>query len=329
MRCDVSVIIPTYNSGVCISRCLDSVLAQTVNPKEIIVVDDGSTDDTRLVLSKYQGSVTLLAQENNGPSAARNAGLLIATCGCVAFLDADDYWQPEFLAECCKVLDLHSNIVAVSTGQRFVTICGKSIVRPQLAKDDSCLTSTDILPDFFSFWARYDHIRTGTCLIRRSAIDEAGLFLEDLRMGEDLEYWGYLATFGEWGFIPNPLWVCDPWGQAARQGWMKRNAVRRKSCPDIERWQHRIVGRIKRKDFQAFSAIRGRVAYSYVFSRILSGDFPGARSIVASYGADFPDSRYAGTFRFFAGFAYPYMFVLRYFLLLKESLKALRLAIRR
>lgn len=329
MRSDVSVIIPAYNSGISIVRCLESVFAQTANPKEIIVIDDGSIDNTKEAIASYGNKIIYSRQENSGPSSARNAGLRLATGTYIAFLDADDYWQPGFIAACSNFLDIYPNLVAVSTGQRFFTVGGKSIVSPKLPREECGRSFPGVLTDFFVFWAEFDHIRTGTCLIRRSAIEEAGLFLEDLRLGEDLEYWGYLATFGHWGFIPDPLWICDPWDQAARHGWMKRNAVRRKSCPDIEHWQRRIVGRIKQEDLQPFSVIRGRVAYSYAFSKIVSGDFCGARSIVADYGVDFPNNGYACIFRFLAGPAYRYMFLLRCFLLLKESFKALRLVMRR
>ena len=99
--CDLSVIVPAYNAEAFIERCLDSLLAQDLNVShEIIVINDGSTDDTTRILQKYavMPSVTILSQPNQGPSAARNAGLDVAVGKYVFFLDADDFAEPGVLA---------------------------------------------------------------------------------------------------------------------------------------------------------------------------------------------------------------------------------------
>ncbi len=94
----ISVIIPTFNRGTQLIRALDSVLAQTYPPLEIIVIDDGSTDDTANIVRKQYPSVTYQLQENQGVSSARNRGLEIASGDWIAFLDSDDAWLPEKLA---------------------------------------------------------------------------------------------------------------------------------------------------------------------------------------------------------------------------------------
>jgi len=94
----VSVVIPLYNKGGYIERAISSVLAQTLSPLEIIVIDDGSTDDGPEKALKFKDSqITLIQQENKGPGAARNAGLARARGKYIAFLDADDEWYPPFL----------------------------------------------------------------------------------------------------------------------------------------------------------------------------------------------------------------------------------------
>src|SRR3982751_6965527 len=95
----VSVIIPVYNGERFIRRAVDSILKQTFPVTQIIVVDDGSKDITcEIVETEYRGQVTLLRQQNGGPAKARNAGLRIATGEFIAFLDADDWWEPEKIA---------------------------------------------------------------------------------------------------------------------------------------------------------------------------------------------------------------------------------------
>jgi glycosyltransferase involved in cell wall biosynthesis len=93
----ISVIIPAYNAGRTIGATLDSVLGQTLAPDEILVMDDGSTDDTRSILTSYGSRVTVLAQQNYGSAVARNALWARATGGMVALLDSDDIWHPQYL----------------------------------------------------------------------------------------------------------------------------------------------------------------------------------------------------------------------------------------
>ena len=94
----VSAVIPTYNRAAFIGRAIESVLAQSVLPAEIIVVDDGSTDDTAAVCAKYARSVRYVRQENRGASASRNHGVDLASNPWIAFLDSDDYWTPDHLS---------------------------------------------------------------------------------------------------------------------------------------------------------------------------------------------------------------------------------------
>src|SRR4051812_26873537 len=90
----VSVIIPTYNRANVVSEAVESVLNQTYSKVELIVVDDGSTDDTLEKLRRFGNTITVITQENAGPSAARNAGIANARGDLIAFLDSDDLWLP-------------------------------------------------------------------------------------------------------------------------------------------------------------------------------------------------------------------------------------------
>lgn len=110
MALKISVVIPAYNAAASIKAALESCLAQTVQPHEIIVVDDASTDDTVEIVQHYD-SVTLLQQTKNaGPSAARNRGWDAATGDIVAFLDSDDRWLPEKLAIVSDIFMKHSEV---------------------------------------------------------------------------------------------------------------------------------------------------------------------------------------------------------------------------
>src|SRR6185369_10950551 len=90
----VSVVVSAYNAGRTVAAALRSVFAQTFQDLEVIVIDDGSTDDTSKQIAEWGRQVTFISQPNRGPGSARNAGLLHATGSYVAFLDADDVWLP-------------------------------------------------------------------------------------------------------------------------------------------------------------------------------------------------------------------------------------------
>ena len=112
----VSVIIPAYNSADFIDEALKSVFDQTYKDLEIIVVDDGSTDDTRAVLEKYGDRVNYHYQDNNGPASARNRGIKLARGKYIAFLDADDLWLPTKLEKQVALFKNRENLGFVTTG---------------------------------------------------------------------------------------------------------------------------------------------------------------------------------------------------------------------
>ncbi|MGE5294771.1 MAG: glycosyltransferase family 2 protein [Solirubrobacterales bacterium] len=112
----VSVIIPTYNRATYVPRAIDSVLSQKYRDLEIIVVDDGSKDNTREVVAAYGAPVRYIFQENQGPGAARNQGIRVAAGAYLAFLDSDDVWMPTFLEKTVSALDEHPEVGVATTG---------------------------------------------------------------------------------------------------------------------------------------------------------------------------------------------------------------------
>lgn len=112
----ISVVIPAYNAASTIDAAVESVLAQTVAPDEILVLDDGSTDDTFRHLEAHQSKVTVFRQSNHGVAHARNYLCRQAKGEVVAFLDADDVWHPQYLQTQCRQLEEHSQTAAGFTG---------------------------------------------------------------------------------------------------------------------------------------------------------------------------------------------------------------------
>src|SRR5207245_2998992 len=123
----VSVVIPLYNKAPFVRRALASVAAQTFRDFEVIVVDDGSTDEGASVVESFADTrVRLVRQRNAGPGAARNRGTEEARSPLLAFLDADDEWMADFLAESVRLLDEYGEGVASVTSGYFVHPAGES-----------------------------------------------------------------------------------------------------------------------------------------------------------------------------------------------------------
>lgn len=287
----VSVIIPACNVENSLAQCLDSVFSQTLKAHAVIVVNDGSTDGTSKVASSYGNKIIYLEQANQGQGAARNRGLEIAEGDYVAFLDADDYWRDEFLEECVRFLIQHQEAVAVSTGQTIIYGDGRRKLWPSCLSEKDYSQEPKLLKDFFEFWAEQDHVRTGSVLLRRDVIKKAGYQRADLRVSQDLEYWGYIATFGQWGFIPKPLWVGNSQAASVEKGWFEKYKLRRRLCPTVESWEIRIIPRLKEFQVAGFKIARGRVAANFAQNKILSGNLNEALEIVKKYGAEMPRTR--------------------------------------
>lgn len=176
----VSVIIPTYNRAWCLRQAVDSVLSQEFEAFELIVVDDGSTDDTPQLLEGYGDAIRTLRQENRGVSAARNAGIAAARAEVIAFLDSDDRWLPGKLARQVAFFASHPQALICQTeelwvrngrrvnpGKRHFKRSGM-IFEPSL---ELCLVSPSAV------------------MVRRELFDRVGVFDERLPACEDYDLW--------------------------------------------------------------------------------------------------------------------------------------------
>jgi glycosyltransferase involved in cell wall biosynthesis len=173
----VSVIIPTYNRANYISECIESVLIQTFGDYEIIVVDDGSDDNTREVLETYAKKINYFYQENSGPSCSRNKGILKAKGDFIAFLDSDDLWKPEKLEKSIPIIEGYEGVGIVFTNVVFQDFEG-NIAR---VTEYDCLAQDEIKNQMMERTL----IVTSSAIIRKSVVKDVGLFDESLTYGED------------------------------------------------------------------------------------------------------------------------------------------------
>lgn len=200
----VSVIIPAYNAAKHIGQAVDSVLAQTYTDYEVIVVDDGSTDNTRDVLKPYEDRIRYIWQENQERSAARNQGIGLAQGEYVAFLDADDLWLPQNLERHVAALDAHAGaVLAYSPAQ---TIDGEG----HPTEYDGATRTGEVGGRVELHYLGQELIlgcRLLTCatVVRRRAIERTGPFDTQLTLGEDWEMWLRLARLGPFAYVPQVL----------------------------------------------------------------------------------------------------------------------------
>jgi len=198
----VSVIIPTHNQVRLVTRAVDSMLAQSFTDYEIIVVDDGSTDDTRAALSRYGERIVYLFQERRERSAARNNGLRHARGKYVLFLDADDTLLPNMLAKQAAYLDQHPQVAFVH-GYALMANPSGNVIQPPV------LMGAPLEPDQppFASLIMGTPILIHTALIRRECLEAVGGFDEALSVSEDWDVWLRLVVRYPVGFNPQPVAV--------------------------------------------------------------------------------------------------------------------------
>ncbi|HYM69404.1 MAG TPA: glycosyltransferase [bacterium] len=190
----VTVIIPAYNAGRFIEDAVRSALDQTYANCEIIVVDDGSTDDTRGRVAALGPRVTLVEQANAGPSAARNTGIRRGRGAYVAFLDADDVWLPHKLARAVETLDQDPGTDVVYDWWSFIDEAGHT--RPQVCAPAH---EGDVLEPLLMGC----FLRPSVVTIRRTCLDQVGLFDPALSWAEDYDLFLRIAVAGH-RFRPVP-----------------------------------------------------------------------------------------------------------------------------
>jgi glycosyltransferase involved in cell wall biosynthesis len=203
----ISVVIPAYNASAFLPRCLKSVFAQTLQPEEVIVVDDGSSDNSAALAAEL--GATVISLPNGGPAAARNAGIQSASSEWIALLDADDMWAPEKLER--QAACICPDTVLVYTGIRIFDDHG---VRAETPAADE-VSAKKIL--------RYANpITPSTALVKREAILQLGGFRDGISGCEDWEMWFRLQRLGQMKAITDPLtdYYLHPKGLSSNPGKM-------------------------------------------------------------------------------------------------------------
>jgi len=192
---DIAVIIPTHNRAYTLERCLDSVLAQTVEPHQIIVVDDGSSDHSKVLLEECYPNIDYYYQNNKGVSAARNLGISQTSCQWIALLDSDDEWLPTKLEKQKQQLSesglqvCHSNEIWIRNGVRV----------NQMNKHKK--QGGDIFSNSLKMCA----MSPSSILFNRRLWSEYGGFDETFPVCEDYDLWLSISTDYKVDYIEEPL----------------------------------------------------------------------------------------------------------------------------
>lgn len=197
----ISVVIPLYNKERYIQRTLDSVLAQTFENFEIIIVNDGSTDNGPEIVKQFDDPrIKIINQKNAGVSAARNHGIKEAKAELIAFLDADDEWLPDFLPTIIMLRKKYSYAGAYATGYYWGdTICDSAIRRIECYD----MNWDGIIPDFFKL--RLGTLNSSITVIKKDVFNKIGNFPEGINMGEDLDMWIRLAVYYPIAYSNRPM----------------------------------------------------------------------------------------------------------------------------
>jgi glycosyltransferase involved in cell wall biosynthesis len=213
----VTVIIPAYNAGCTITAALESVFAQTYADFDVIVVDDGSTDDTAQRVAEFGERVTFMRQPNGGPASARNRAIRHASSPLIAFLDADDVWLPRKLERQVAYFDRFPQTGFIHTA----ALVSPTPTLAVLETSDSAPLDASVAPPSNVFCDLFHgrlEISTLTVMTRRDVIGELGGFDERRELHvEDWDLWLRIASLYTVGYLPHPLAVRRPGGSMSSE----------------------------------------------------------------------------------------------------------------
>ena len=194
----VSVIIPAYNAAALLRHTLESVLGQSWRDLEVVLVDDGSTDETAQVAESFGGPVRVLRQRNQGPSVARNHGVEAARGSFIAFLDADDLWLPDKLGLQMELFQERPELGLVYTNYQYTD--GSKLLPLHRGAQKVPFEGWVFRP-----LLRDNFLATSTVVVRRECLQQVGGFDPALEISEDYDLWLRVAREYPVGYVPAPL----------------------------------------------------------------------------------------------------------------------------
>jgi glycosyltransferase involved in cell wall biosynthesis len=202
-----SVILPLYNKAPYVAKAIGSVLSQTFTNYELIIMDDGSKDDSYNVASKAIDELTnchLHRQQNGGASMARNNAVALSQGDYLCFLDADDWWNPDFLKEMSRLIDDYPEAGIYGTGYTIVNEMKKKTRVASIGVEQGFERG---YINYCQVYANgmYMPLWTGAVCIPRSVFDEMNGFKEQLKLGEDFDLWIRIALKYKVAFLNKPL----------------------------------------------------------------------------------------------------------------------------
>jgi glycosyltransferase involved in cell wall biosynthesis len=200
----VSVIMPAYNAARFITPALDALARQTFRDFEVLVIDDGSQDQTAALVQSYGPPVTYLHQPHGGVSRARNTGVRRALGQYIAFHDADDLWEPTKLAQQVAVLDSHPRM----------GLCFTSALVVDIDLQPLRVIRARRYADFCEALLLYPSVVSGSCssaMVRRACVERVGAFDPELSISADWDYWLRLSLLTDFAPIPEPLMQYRLW----------------------------------------------------------------------------------------------------------------------
>ncbi len=275
----LSLIVPTYNCAAYLSEALDSALSQTLRDVEVIVVDDGSTDDTDRILDQYRGAdkLRIYRQENRGISAARNVGLAMARGTYVGLLDADDRWHPTKAARHFDFMEAHPELDLTYSWLQMIDDSGHltgRYQRPGLLR-----------PKYEDLLCRNLAGAASTVVFRRCVLGGANLFDTALASYEDIDLWLRIAAIRDGNIACIPEILTD---YRTRSGQL---------TADLQGMQHAWIAVLEKarrcqpdRTAKVEATARGEHARYHAYIAYMGGDLVGARKLLREAWLAYPRS---------------------------------------
>lgn len=246
----MSVVIPVFNGAALVPMAIDHVLAQTYRPLQIVVVDDGSTDDTAEVLMRYGDQIQLVRQKNRGVGHARNTGIAAARGQYVAFLDQDDWWQAEKIARQVASFASDPALGLVHTGVAYFDESSQNYTQPL-----NPLALPELLQgECFRQLLAENHIRNSSVMVRRDLLAKIGACDQAISGNtvQDYDLWLRLARVSHFAYLPDHLTVIR---LHERQGtWDRRQMLGEEA---------RLLERVRYQEPGISRELRGRMSSLY------------------------------------------------------------------